>query len=118
MSEKATAPIGTPFNLTNHVIYADASVISKTLLDKGIGNITLFSFDKGQGLSEHTSPFDAVVYVLDGNAQITIGGEDNQVASGDMIIMPANIPHALHAEEQFKMLLIMIRKKVGNYSGH
>ena len=112
MSEKATAPIGTPFNLADYVIYADDSVISKTLLDKGIGNITLFSFDKGQGLSEHTSPFDAVVYILDGNAQITIGGEDNQVKSGDMIIMPANIPHALHAEEQFKMLLIMIRKKV------
>lgn len=111
MSEKPAAPIGTPFNLANYVIYAEDSVISKTLIDKGIGNITLFSFDKGQGLSEHTSPFDAVVHILDGQAQITIGGEKKMVKTGEMIIMPAIVPHALHAEEKFKMLLIMIRKK-------
>lgn len=112
MNEKTVAPIGTPFNLADYVIYADGSVISKTLIDKGIGTISLFSFDKGQGLSEHTSPFDAVVHILDGQAQITIGGEGKQVKAGEMIIMPANIPHALHAEERFKMLLIMIRLSV------
>ena len=112
MSDKTTAPKGTPFNLADYVIYAQGSVISKTLIDKGIGNITLFSFDKGQGLSEHTSPFDAVVNILDGTAKITIGGKQNFVNSGEIFIMPANVPHALHAEEQFKMLLIMIRKKV------
>ena len=112
MSDKTTAPIGTSFNLVDYVIYAEGSVISKTLIDKGIGNITLFSFDKGQGLSEHTSPFDAVVHILGGTAKITIGGEENIVKAGEMIIMPANIPHSLHAAEQFKMLLIMIRKKV------
>lgn len=111
MSEKPAAPIGIPFNLANYVIYAEDSVISKTLIDKGIGNITLFSFDKGQGLSEHTSPFDAVVHILDGQAQITIGGEKKMVKTGEMIIMPATVPHALHAKEKFKMLLIMIRKK-------
>ena len=112
MSEKQTAPVGKAFNLVDYVIYADGSVISKTLIDKGIGNITLFSFDKGQGLSEHTSPFDAVVHILDGQAQITIGGEETLAKNGEMIIMPANVPHALFAEEQFKMLLTMIRKKV------
>lgn len=112
MSNKTTTPIGTPFNIADYVIYAEGSVISKTLIDKGIGSITLFSFDKGQGLSEHTSPFDAVVHILNGAAQITIGGEEKIVKAGEMIIMPANVPHSLHAAEQFKMLLIMIRKKV------
>ena len=76
---------------------------------KDIGNITLFSFDSGQGLTEHTAPFDAVVYILDGKVEITIGEKIQTVNSGEMLIMPANIPHALHAEEKFKMLLVMIR---------
>lgn len=112
MPGKISAPVGEQFNLVEHVTYAEGSVISKTLLDKGIGNITLFSFDKGQGLSEHTSPYDAVVHILDGEAEIIIGGDMRIVKTGEMIIMPANIPHALLAQEQFKMLLIMIRKKV------
>ena len=86
-------------------------MVSKTLLKKDSGNITLFSFDKGQGLSEHTAPFDAVVHILDGKAEITIGGEPQMVNAGQMLIMPADIPHALHATEQFKMLLIMIRSR-------
>ncbi len=100
---------GTPFDLADAVAYADGSVVSKTLLKKESGNITLFAFDKGQGLSEHTAPFDAVVYILDGRADITIGGKARSVAAGSMLIMPANISHALHAAERFKMLLVMIR---------
>ena len=100
---------GVPFQLADHVAYAEGSVVSKTLLKKDAGNLTLFSFAQGQGLSEHTAPFDAVVYILDGVARITIGGKAGSVSAGEMIIMPANIPHALHAEEKFKMLLIMVR---------
>lgn len=114
MADKVNAPVGVPFKLSEHITYAEGSVISKTLLDKGIGNITLFSFDKGQGLSEHTSPFDAVVYVLDGEVEINIGKEMKIAGTGEMIIMPANIPHSLLAKKQFKMILIMIRKKVEN----
>ena len=111
MNDTPDTPIGTPFNLTEHVPYAIGSVVSKTLLKKDIGNITLFSFDAGQGLSEHTAPFDAVVYILDGKADITIGGNTQTVAQGEMLVMPANVPHALQAVAQFKMLLIMIRGK-------
>jgi quercetin dioxygenase-like cupin family protein len=108
--DKASDEIkGVPFDLAGHVAYAEGSVVSKTLLKKDAGNLTLFSFARGQGLSEHTAPFDAVVYILDGKAQITIGGKTSTVSAGQMIIMPANVPHALHAEEQFKMLLIMMR---------
>ena len=102
---------GKPFNLADSVTYGIGSVVSKTLLKKDSGNITLFSFDKGQGLSEHTAPFDAVVHILDGQAEISIGGEPRMVSAGQMLIMPANIPHALQANERFKMLLIMIRSQ-------
>ena len=102
---------GKPFDLNENVEYAIKSVVSKTLLKKDTGNLTLFSFDQGEGLTEHTSPYDAVVYVLDGSAQIIIDGRPHTVKAGEMIIMPANIPHALQAEERFKMLLIMIRGK-------
>jgi len=93
---------GIPLNLADHVSYADGSVVSKTLLKKKIGNITLFSFDSGQGLSEHTAPFDAVVYILDGQAEITIGGNAQTVMAGEMLIMPANVSHSLHAANRFK----------------
>jgi quercetin dioxygenase-like cupin family protein len=103
--------VGKPFNLERHIAYFDASVVSKTLLKKEAGNITLFAFEAGQGLSEHTAPFDAVVYIVDGEAQITIGGNDHTVEAGEMLVMPANIPHALKAERRFKMLLVMIRSE-------
>ena len=109
MNDNAATPKGIPFNLEQQVAYADGSVVSKTLLKKDIGNITLFSFDSGQGLSEHTAPFDAMVYILNGQAEITIGGRSHTVMSGEMLIMPANVSHALYAEKQFKMLLVMIR---------
>jgi len=104
-----TKKVGVAFEVEGSIQYADDSVVSQTLLNKDTGTITLFAFDEGQGLSEHTAPFDAVVHILDGQAQITIGGESHAVSKGEMIIMPANISHALHAEQKFKMLLTMIR---------
>ena len=102
---------GKPAVLEQLIGYADDSIVSKTLLDKPIGTITLFAFDKGQRLSEHTAPFDAVVQVVDGCGIVTIDGSDHTVESGQIIIMPANIPHAVLAEQKFKMLLTMIRVK-------
>ncbi len=103
---------GKALNLKDEITYADGAVISKTLLKKETGNITLFSFDTGQGLSEHTSPFDAVVQVVEGQGAFIIDGEIKTVKEGEMIIMPANIPHDVQAAEQpFKMLLTMIRSE-------
>ncbi len=109
MGEVDNAVKGKAFDLKASIEYAAGSVVSKTLIKKDIGNITLFAFDSGQGLSEHTAPFDAVVYILDGEAKITLGGQPQKVAAGEMLIMPANVPHALMAETPFKMLLVMIR---------
>lgn len=97
------------FNLVQSVSYAGGSVVSKTIVKKDAGNITLFGFDEGQGLSEHTAPFDAMVHVLDGKAEITIDQKPYVLTAGESIIMPANIPHALKAVEKFKMLLVMIK---------
>ncbi len=100
---------GKSTNLEKLVEYAEHSVVSKTILKKETGNISLFSFDKNEGLSEHTAPFDAVVQILDGKANIIIGNNENILGKGDIIIMPANISHALKAIERFKMMLIMIK---------
>jgi quercetin dioxygenase-like cupin family protein len=89
--------------------YATGSVVSRTLLKKGGGSITLFAFDAGQGLSEHSTPYDAVVQILDGAAVLTIGGEAVPAAAGETVLMPADIPHAVHAPQRFKMLLTMLR---------
>jgi len=89
--------------------YQEGAVVSRTLIDKKVGTLTLFSFDVGQGLSEHTAPYDATVMVLEGKVEITISGMQQQLAEGEMIIMPANQPHALRALTPFKMMLIMIR---------
>lgn len=109
MNTSTQPAIGQAFNMSESVSYQPGSVVSKTLLDKKIGTLTLFAFDAGQGLSEHTAPFDAVVQVIDGTAAVTIDGTVHQVQAGEMIIMPANLPHALQAEVPFKMLLVMIR---------
>lgn len=101
--------IGRALEVKELVAYQDGSVVSKTLVDRGKGTITLFSFDAGQGLSEHTAPFDAFVQVVDGEAEITISGVASIVRAGEMIIMPAHQPHSLMAREKFKMLLVMIR---------
>ena len=109
MNENVEVSKGVALKSKDHIVYADGSVVSKTLLKKEIGNITLFSFDSGQGLSEHAAPFDAFVYIMDGQAEITIGGKKQTVKAGEMLIMPANVSHALHAHKRFKMLLVMIR---------
>jgi quercetin dioxygenase-like cupin family protein len=89
--------------------YQDGAIVSRELVRKEAGTVTVFAFDRGQGLSEHTAPFDALVLVLDGEAEVSIGGVPRRVAAGEMIRMSANVPHALQAVERFKMLLIMIR---------
>jgi quercetin dioxygenase-like cupin family protein len=91
------------------VKYSAGSVVSQTVVEKKTGTVTLFAFDKGQGLSEHSAPFDALAEILDGAAVITIGGEEHKLKAGEYVIMPANVPHALKAVEKFKMLLIMIK---------
>lgn len=101
---------GEKFSFKDSVVYADKAVVSKHILKKETGNISLFSFDKGEGLSEHTAPFDAVVYVVEGKADIIIDGKSNILTANETIIMPANISHALKAVERFKMVLTMIKK--------
>lgn len=101
--------VSNPQTLSGMIEYADDSVVSKTILDKSVGTITLFAFDAGQRLSTHSAPYDAVVQVVDGTGLMTIDGKDHNVTTGQIIIMPANIPHAVTANEKFKMLLIMIR---------
>ncbi|VEN72766.1 Cupin [Candidatus Desulfarcum epimagneticum] len=96
-------------SLKNLVNYQDGSVVSKTLIKKETGTVTLFAFDQGQGLSEHTAPFDALVCVLDGEAEIMISGKPYVLKTGEMIILPVNKPHSLKAVKRFKMMLTMIR---------
>ena len=95
--------------LKKMVEYQDGSVVSKEIIKKEAGTVTLFAFDKGQGLSEHTAPFDALVNIVDGQAEVTISGKLFIVKEGETIIMPANKPHSLKAMEKFKMLLVMIK---------
>ena len=94
---------------TDLVEYQEGSVVSRTIIDKKMGTVTIFAFDEGQGLSEHTAPYDALVNILDGNAEIVISGKVFQLKEGEMVIMPANEPHSLKAIKKFKMLLTMIR---------
>ena len=96
-------------NLGSMLDYQENSVVSRALINKDVGTVTLFSFDKGEGLSEHTAPFDALVYVFDGEAEIFISSEKFVSKEGQMIIIPANEPHALNAPQKFKMMLIMIK---------
>jgi len=98
-------------NLSDLVRMSPDSIVSKILLDKPVGSLTLFAFDRGQRLSEHTSPYDAVVQIVEGTAVLTIGGKPVTVSAGQIVIMPAGIPHSVDAAEPFKMLLTMIRQK-------
>jgi quercetin dioxygenase-like cupin family protein len=96
-------------NLKEMVNYQDGSVVSREIIRKTTGTVTLFAFDTGQGLSEHTAPFDALVYIVDGDAEVTISGKAHNLKESEMLILPANQPHALRALHKFKMLLVMIR---------
>lgn len=99
-----------PSQLIELADYQEGSVVSRTIINKKTGTVTFFAFDEGQGLSEHTAPFDALVYILDGEAEITISGKPVKVSEGEMLIMPANQPHALKAVKRFKMVLTMVRE--------
>lgn len=98
-----------PFDLTENIKYQEGSVVSKEIISKSQGTVTLFAFDKGQGLSEHATPYEALVYILDGKAEIILSGNKYILQTGDSIIFPSNEKHALKAIEKFKMLLVMIR---------
>ena len=95
--------------LVDLIDYQKESVVSRTIIDKKVGTVTLFAFDEGQGLSEHTAPYDALVYLLDGEAEIVVSGKVHHLKEGEMVIMPANQPHALKALKRFKMILTMIK---------
>ena len=105
----STAPKAEILNLAEMVSYQTGSVVSRQITKAEAGNVTLFAFDEGQELSEHTAPFDALVHVVEGDAEIIISGNSFHLKSGEAIIMPANDPHAVKATSQFKMLLTMIR---------
>ena len=100
---------GQVLDLNELIAYQEGAVVSRTILDKPVGTLTVFAFDRGQGLSEHTAPYDATVQVIDGEATVTIAGQAHAVKAGEIVIMPANKPHSLKATTRFKMLLIMIR---------
>lgn len=96
-------------NIKQSIQFQEGSVVSKEIVGKAAGTVTIFAFDKGQGLSEHTAPYDALVIGVEGWAEITVSGVKNKVGEGDMLLMPANSPHALKALEPFKMMLVMIK---------
>ena len=109
MANPSEMPGATPVAPLAFAGYQDGAVVSRTLLKRGGGTVTLFAFDEGQSLSEHTAPFDAIAHVLEGEALITIAGTPLTARAGDLVLMPANLPHAVHAATRFKMLLTMIR---------
>jgi quercetin dioxygenase-like cupin family protein len=110
-SGKSTLTPGRVYAFADMVDYAEDSIVSRTLVQNKAGTVTLFAFDAGQGLSEHTAPFDALVQVTDGEGAFTVGGKVRKVGAGQVLIMPANIPHAVKAKRRFKMLLTMLWSK-------
>jgi quercetin dioxygenase-like cupin family protein len=109
MAEKPSDLSGNAMKLKDLVEYQKGSVVSRTIIDKNAGTVTLFAFDEDEGLSEHTAPFDALIVDLDGEVEVKIAGVRNHLKEGDVIIMPASKPHALKALTQFKMMLVMIK---------
>lgn len=107
--ETSICPAGQVARMADLADYREGSVVSRTLVKKEAGNVTLFAFDRGQELSEHAAPFDALVHLLDGEAEITVSGKAHPMKAGDLIVMPAHAPHALKATSRFKMILTMIR---------
>jgi quercetin dioxygenase-like cupin family protein len=108
--EQTGLPPAEPVELAALVAYQDGSVVSRTLVKKNGGTVTVFAFDAGQALSEHTAPFDAIVQVLDGQVELVIGGKKVPAGAGQTVLLPANVPHAVNALTRFKMLLIMVRE--------
>ncbi len=107
--DPSALPPATPVDPAALLAYQDGAVVSRTLLKKEGGTVTVFAFEAGQSLSEHTAPFDAIVQVLDGSVNLTIGGKPVPAQAGQAVLLPANVPHAVHATTRFKMLLIMVR---------
>ena len=105
----AELPVAEQVRPLDLIAYQEGAVVSRTLVKRATGTVTMFAFDQGQGLSEHTAPFDALVQILDGDVDVIIAGVTHQLSAGEMILMPANQPHALTARTRFKMLLTMIR---------
>ena len=110
MERSGGMPVAEPVSLGDLVSYQDGSVVSRTIAKQNGGTLTLFAFDSGQSLSEHTAPFDAIVQVLEGEAELVIGGRTVSVTEGRTALMPADVPHAVNAPSRFKMLLIMVRQ--------
>jgi len=109
MPDKQEKLVAKTTNLQKLIDYQEGSVVSRTIIDKKTGTVTLFAFDKDQSLSEHTAPYDAMVYVVEGEVQVTIAGKSISLKQGEVTIMPANQPHSLTAKSRFKMLLTMIK---------
>ena len=109
--KQGSVPPARALELVSLVTYQEGAVVSRTLADKRAGTVTLFAFDAGQKLSEHTAPFDALVQVLEGEAVLTIGGKPVRAQAGQLVLMPADVPHAVQAPERFKMLLTMLRAR-------
>jgi len=112
-TSEANVPAAVAVDLAGLVEYAKGATVSRTIADNDAGTLTLFAFDAGQGLSEHSTPFDAVVQILDGEAELTIGGKLIRAAAGSLVMMPANVPHAVKAVTRFKMFLVMLRAGKG-----
>ncbi|MGA7795416.1 MAG: cupin domain-containing protein [Candidatus Acidiferrales bacterium] len=106
---KREMPVAEVVRLIDLVNYQEGSVVSRTVVNRATGTVTLFAFDEGQGLSEHTAPFDAIAYVLEGESEITVSGKPLRTTAGEAVLLPANQPHSLKAVGKFKMLLTMIR---------
>lgn len=103
-------PLDQPATLADLVDYQSGSIVSHALIKARAGTVTVFAFDEGEGLSEHTAPFDALLHVVDGRADVRVGEADHTLNTGDIILLPANVPHAVQAANRFKMMLIMIRE--------
>lgn len=108
-SQSGSLPPAEALHLTGLIDYGDGAIVSRTLADNKAGTVTLFAFDAGQGLSEHSAPYDALVQVLDGKAELTIGGSDVAAGAGQVVLMPADVPHSVKAAGRMKMLLTMLR---------
>jgi quercetin dioxygenase-like cupin family protein len=108
--EPSQLPAATPVELASLIVYQEGAVVSRTLVKKKACTLTVFAFDAGQSLSEHTAPFDAIVQVLDGTVELVIGGASVPAQVGQTVLLPANVPHAVNATTKFKMLLLMVRE--------